>query len=45
MEAFRKRFNDRKIDYFHVVNFRYQLEIPEHHVKGTKKPDDLELVS
>ena len=38
LKLIRKRFNDNKIDYFHVQNFRYQLEFPEALVKGNKKP-------
>lgn len=40
----RKRFNDNTIDFCHV-KFRYELEIPEKHVKGTKKPEDFEFTS
>jgi DNA mismatch repair protein MSH6 len=42
--SIRKRFGDHSIDYCHV-KYRYELEIPEKHVKGTKKPEDLEFTS
>ena len=38
------KFKDRKICFSHAKN-RYELEIPEYHVKGNKKPKDFELVS
>lgn len=39
-----RRFKDRRISYSHAKN-RYELEIPEEHVKGTKKPKDFEFSS
>ena len=39
-----KHYRDRRITFSHAKN-RYELEIPEEHVKGNKKPHDFELVS
>ena len=44
LTGIRKRFNDHSIDFCHA-KFRYELEIPEKHVKGTKKPEDFEFTS
>lgn len=40
----KKRFGDYSIEYCHA-KYRYELEIPERLVKGTKKPEDLEFTS
>ena len=42
--TFQKRFSDRRISFSHAKG-RFEIEIPEEHVKGNKKPNDLELVS
>ena len=39
-----KRFKDRRICFSHTKN-RYEIEIPQEHVKGNKKPKEFELVS
>ena len=44
LKTVRKRFGDHTIDYCHA-KFRYELEIPERHVKGTKKPEEFEFTS
>jgi len=44
LKTIRKRFSDHSIEYCHA-KFRYELEIPEKHVKGTKKPEDFEFTS
>ena len=38
------RFKDRRIQFSHA-KMRYELEIPEEHVKGNKKPKEFELTS
>jgi len=38
------RYKDRRICFSHA-KFRYEIEIPEEHVNGTKKPADFELTS
>ena len=38
------QFKDRRISYSHAKN-RYELEIPEEHVKGNKKPKDFDFSS
>ena len=42
--SIQKRYRDRRITFSHAKN-RYEIEIPEEHVKGNKKPHDFELVS
>ena len=39
-----ERFKDRRIRFSHAKN-RYEIEIPQEHVKGNKKPKEFELVS
>ena len=44
LQSIVKLFKDRRINFSHSKN-RYELEIPEEHVKGNEKPKDFELVS
>ena len=44
LNGMRQRFKERRINFSHAKH-RYELEIPEEHVKGTKKPKDLEFSS
>mmetsp|Transcript_30336 Transcript_30336/g.40311 ORF Transcript_30336/g.40311 Transcript_30336/m.40311 type:complete len:93 (+) Transcript_30336:42-320(+) len=38
------KYRDRRICFSHAKN-RYEIEIPEEHVKGNKKPKEFELTS
>lgn len=38
------RFKERRISFSHA-KMRYEVEIPEEHVKGNKKPRDFEMTS
>lgn len=44
LKEIQSRFKERRIVFCHAKN-RYEVEIPEEHVKGTKKPKDLEFSS
>lgn len=44
LQSIQKVFNDPKISFSHA-KFRFEVEIAEKHVKGTKKPEFLEFTS
>ncbi|KRX06428.1 P-loop containing nucleoside triphosphate hydrolase [Pseudocohnilembus persalinus] len=44
LKQIQKQFGDKNISYDHS-KFKYQLEIPEHLVKGNKKPQNFEFTS
>lgn len=44
LKSVQTNFKDKRICFSHAKN-RYEIEIPEHHVKGNKKPREFELVS
>lgn len=44
MKQVQQRFKDRRICFSHA-KMRYEIEMPEEHVKGNRKPDDFELTS
>ena len=39
-----KKFKERRICFSHAKT-RFEIETPEEHVKGNKKPDDFEMTS
>ena len=44
LQGIQRRYKDRRICFSHAKN-RYEIEIPEEHVKGAKKPKEFELTS
>ena len=45
LQDIRKKFDCDKIKYHHTGKLKYQIEIPEHLVSGTKKPKDYTVTS
>lgn len=44
LQAIRKRIGDNAISYCHA-KFRYEIEVPERHVRGKAKPEEFEFSS
>ena len=44
LSSVRQQFKDKRICFSHT-KFRYEIEIPEEHVKGNRKPSDFEFTS